>query len=195
MTTVSPELALVDAELAELAQASLYEPGGFRPAWPAEPERTLGRVPEPIEIAEPRRSQRRRSTRMVVAAGAAAALTTIALVTVSAVAGRRQDRVRPDAAAQRTEAQASARRDAADSHRYEWPAVPGVTAYRLVIARDGSAVYAVTTRKPSLVLPAQLKLGPGRYTWSATPASLDGKPVPGAEPVAEVTFLVSRPSA
>jgi len=196
MTVVSPELALIDPELAAEARASLYAPGEFRPARPA------SRESSPVEILsnaalepgpeEPRGRPRRRSTRFVLVAGASGVLTAIAFATLSGVADRRPARVVVDAAAVRARAQVEARRDARDARRYEWPAVPGSDAYRLVVLRDGKPVFTQVTTKPSLVMPAHLNLPPGRYTWSATPTSADGVPAPGAEPVAEVTFLVSR---
>jgi hypothetical protein len=204
MSVISPELALIDPELAAAASATLHEPGQFRPAssarpTPAQVEPALRapasgeqKRPEPV-VVRPR--ARRRSRRVVLAGGASVVLATVALVVVSGVLGEQPSPPVVDEAAIRAQTQASARRDAAESRLYAWPAVPGASAYQLIVRRSGTTVFATVTSKPSLVVPTSLHLAPGRYTWSATPASANGIPLAGAEPVAEVTFLVSRPAS
>ena len=190
MSTISPELALVDPELAAAVRASLHEPGCFQPASQAsaEPARTVALETRP----SPSRRSRPRPSRVVLAGGVSAAIAVIALVAVSGLVGRRTTPVAADEAAVDAQARVDARQDAADSRRYEWPAVHGAVAYRAEIVRDGGVVFAATTKKPSIVLPKDLQLGPGSYVFLATPSSSGGVPLPDVAPVVEVKFVVSR---
>jgi len=192
MTTISPELALVDPELAALGRAALHEPGCFVPASrPFQDRPPAALVPEAQRCAEP--VSRRRSRGFVLAgSGALGVGLALAVLGLRLVAPASRASVTPAVA--RAEAHAGALRDARAAGIYAWSAVPGARAYRVVIRRDTRTVFATTTPTPTVVIPASLRLAPGRYTWTATPSRPDGHIVPEAQPVVEATFVVASRS-
>lgn len=200
MTVISPELALIDPDLAALARASLHEPGQFVPGLSAERvvlpgvfDRPQPATPAPSLAAVP--SSRRRPAPTVRRVGAAAGLAVVAASALLVLLGARVDTDAAQRASDRVVVTArqriAAAEDVSRASNYVWPAVPGAVAYRVEIDRNGTEVFAATTEKPSIVLPATLRLAPGRYTWSATEALASGEIPPDAQPVAEATFLVS----
>jgi hypothetical protein len=82
-----------------------------------------------------------------------------------------------------------ASRDARASRVYTWSAVPGARAYDVTILRDEQTVFGTTTRRLAVVLPEDLQMDAGRYTWLVTPVVGDGSSP--RRPVVEATFLVA----
>lgn len=195
MSTITPELALVDPDLAAAARALLPEPGAFRPAWRTNAARRVlvTEVSSPpvsasvsSPVTTPRRRVGRRAALSVV--GVAAVSGAALALTVSNVA------IRGTATGVGTDAPPSSRiaatREAPAARTYHWPSVPGARGYRITITRDQRIVFESTTTKATIDLPASLEFPPGRYTWSATPqwgGSADGSP---ARPVIEESFVV-----
>ncbi len=199
MTVISPELALIDADLAALARASLHEPGQFVPSfsaeriWPGVSYRPQPATRAPDLAAVP--SSRQRPVPTVSRVGAAAVLAVVATSALVVLLGARVNadpaQRASDPAFVTTRQSIAAADDVSRASNYVWPAVPGAVAYRVEIDRNGTEVFAATTEKPSIVLPATHSLAPGRYTWSVTEALASGEVSPHAQPIAEATFLVS----
>lgn len=192
MSGITPELALVDPELAAAARASLPGPGRFRPAWKPEPvlvpETFQPDVVPPLSvppIPAPPRSRRR----VRVAACVAAANLSAAAAFVVAVGGQGQAPSPSVAASPAIRTAAAATLQPETAHPYAWPSVPGAHSYRVTIALGNRVMFRATTSKPTLELPAGLRFRPGRYTWSATP-ELSGPSAAPARPVVEGTFVV-----
>lgn len=198
---ISPELALVDPELAAAARALLPGPGEFRPAFRTQPaalRRPAALTPpppsaEPAVRDRPARFHPRRVRRVALVAACT-------LATVAAVGGAFEatQAGRPEAAAiqapqqaSRTLGAAAVARELNEARTYSWPAVPGARAYEITLLRGRKPVWTATTTAATAVLPARLRLAPGRYTWSATPTF--GKPLrdAAARPVVEMTFQVA----
>jgi hypothetical protein len=201
MTTISPELALVDPELAATARAALYEPGQFVPAYGTQIRLAQSLRPPittaaPIEIAtsaararrpSPNPKPIRRRQRRVLAIGVSAAL---AVPFLLAAGWHRSARPKIASAPVRQAVDhARAIQDAHKAGTYTWPAVPRARAYQVVISRGQIPVYETTTGKATVTLPTSLRFEPGRYTWSASPI-LQGEKTP-ARPVVESSFTVS----
>jgi hypothetical protein len=187
---LSPELALVDPELAAVARALLPPPGAFRPRFA-----TLGAHDVPVPAgdagAEPTppaaAGRRRRPGRVAVAlAAASSAVAAGALVAWTPRATEQPDGV-PSATAALHRAAA---RDVRAARTYAWPSVPQATAYQVVLSRDGRAVYEALSDDADLDLPVGIRLEPGRYSWSATPVFADRPAGSSAKPVVEATFVV-----
>jgi hypothetical protein len=201
MTTISPELALVDPELAASARAALYEPGQFFPASGTQISLAKSLRPPiataaPIETAtsasqerrpSPRLEPNRRRPRRVLAVGACAAL---AVPFLLAAGWHRSAPPRiASAPVRQLVDHARAIQDAHQAGTYTWPAVPGARAYQVVISRGRIPVYETTTSKATVTLPTALRFEPGRYAWSASPI-LRGENAP-ARPVVESSFTVA----
>lgn len=191
MSTITPELALVDPDLAAAARALLPEPGTFRSARSAQSE---GGKPPALElllpvslesmIATPRRSRRRAVPTVVgvvpVVAAALALTITLLAPHVRGVDAAGEAVVTSPLTAPQTRA----------GRTYAWPDVPGARAYHVTVLRDQQPFFETTTTKPALELPTALELPPGRYTLSATPRSGSASSEPPGRPVLEETFVV-----
>jgi len=185
---ISPELALVDPELARAARETLYEPGQFVPAW-REVVPPLPRLVDPTPVALPLpvvlpgvRNEPRRRRAAALAAGAG-------LVVFGLVAGL-QEHVRHASATDVGSAaalQARAHRQTGTARRYVWPTVPGASSYWVELRKGGALIYAAAAKSPTTALPAGLALSPGRYHWTVTPILADRE----ARPVVEETFVVN----
>ena len=191
MNAISPELALVDPELAAVARAALYEPGQFLPASAAQaqpPARakpaSAARVVAPHPPAGNARPSRRR--RLLVAGTAS-----IAALLLLGFRWHQPEATTANVDVPQAVQHARALQDARNARKYAWPAVPGARAYTVLIRRGQSPIYTATTSSSTYTLPTAFHFAPGRYTWSATPirgGHTDGLPT---RPVVEVTFTVS----
>ena len=148
---VSPELALVDPELASAARAEL-------PPHPWEV------VPPPAAaepaVARPRRSRRRRLVAALIATLAAAG----GIVASAGIFPRDDDRptlAKPDARF-------------APSRTFAWTAVPDADHYRIRFYRGADVVLEARPEDPRYVLPSTFRFSPGRYRWTVEPARADG---------------------
>ena len=187
MTAISPELALVDPDLAAAAGALLHAPGEFRPAWrtgqsvPAVGHVTVGPAEELDRIGF---SRRLRQGAVLVGCSGALAL--------GIVTGLRQiplDRAR-DPSATMSALQTRALQQVRAAQTYEWPSVPGAQTYQVVLSRAGRIVYSGVTSEPTTALPPDLRLTPGRYMWTATPRFGRRGDTSPSRPVVEESFVV-----
>ena len=180
---ISPELCLVDPELAERARALLPDRPSYELAREApEPE------PEPTVVEEPEVPYRRRTltvtirvpvTATLVVLTLAAALASLAfgLVPVSeerptlAPAPTRVEPLAPERPLNSTLDGRPATRDAPGFGRgriFELPTYEGATYYRVVLSRNGKRVYTAFSNAPKVRLPEDLRLRPGTYEWSVS---------------------------
>jgi hypothetical protein len=192
MTTISPELALIDPQLAAAARALLPDPGQFRPASGLRAYAGM-RLPlprKPLETPPTTGPTHRARHVAAVCVLAAAAIAAGALGLMASTWDHAAAQPSARNAAPRSLLQARAARQAHIARTYTWPAVPGAEAYQIKIMRGQRQVYEATTRKPALQLPAELHLQPGRYTWTATPLLNKSSLNPTARPVIEETFQV-----
>ncbi len=192
MSTISPELALVDPELAAAARVLLHEPGRFRPAW--DPRAFAGA--ENLASAAPSKARRPdirghfgRRGALAIAVIVAGVVTTVALE--QSLPGRSATAPPAPAAEGRSAVAAQAAQQNVAARTYTWPAVPGAEVYEIRLVRGGQLVYQATSRAPAVLLPAGLVLRPGRYTLSATPRSDGSASDPTGRPVVEETFVVA----
>jgi hypothetical protein len=190
---VSPELALVDPELAAAARALLPGPGQFRPAWKAQ-------APAPARPASPGQRAASEQTsgphishirRAALVACALAAAATVGGV-LEAIRGGGQETAQIPAAQAAAGAphEAVVAREVREARTYTWPAVPGARTYEITLLRGREQVWSATTTATTAEFPARLRLAPGRYTWSATPAFGKSLLDAAARPVVEMTFQV-----
>lgn len=193
MHVISPELALIDPDLAAHARALLPEPGQFRPASHPAPAVSLlrpaqRRAPSPHgsqQLTSIGRYRRRRATVVSMACMATIAVGVLAFM---------QLRAQPESTTAidaRTALRTRAARQVQVARTYTWPLVPGAETYRIEIRRGAQSIYQATTRNPALALPAGLYLIPGRYTWTATPHFANPSRSAPDRPVVEETFQVS----
>ena len=193
MSAISPELVLVDPELAAVARAGLHDPGRFRPgSEPRAHPATATRAPETAPQLRPTAARAGRGLRGAVVLGVGAAMAAaVALGLTAGMWDRGATRTPASDAAPQSLLRARAARQTGAARTYTWPAVPGAEVYEITIMRGATAVYEATTRAPTLRLPEELALSPGRYTLSATPQSDSSSPDPAARPVVEETFQVT----
>lgn len=201
----NPELALVElqlgvaaAELRDLARclrdrdrAQQFEPGvrprTVAPAWVEQTRKSTSRKPAPTP-SRTMRALRRRVAPVAACLVCAVAVGASALGAVPA-AGPRPEATRADAQASASALHERATRDARASRIYTWSAVPGARRFEVQILRGGQSVFEATTRRLAVVLPEDLQMPAGRYTWLVTPIFESGSS--SARPVVEATFLVA----
>ena len=176
MNEISPELALVDPELAAEARSSL---------------------PEPNE-APPRRSRRLRKAlgACMLALGLAAA--SAAFLLMRGVS----DDTRPRASgAPTTAAVLGARKAAAPlptlvrpgraARLYTWEAKGGAVFYQVAFVRNGKPFHTAETPNAWLRVPETLRFPPGTYRWSVRPAIADESGIVVGDAVVVRTFRVT----
>jgi hypothetical protein len=174
---ISPELALVDPELATEARRSLPEPA---PDVPAE--------------REPSRS-RRWPRKLVVGLAAVLVGSAAALVlargdaevapeaaTVGVLGATKIDRTPPRSLP------ASGR----PSRVFSWQETEGAAFYYVVFLRNGKTFHTAETANPWLRVPDSLKFTPGAYRWSVRPAVAGDAGIVMGDAVLVRTFRVNR---
>jgi hypothetical protein len=156
---ISPELVLVDPELAVVARRLLPDPGAF------------GRAAPPAELADDARlvptkprtgvSRRRRLRRPLVL------LAAVSLIVAAVFIGYARSSVpRPSLAPPTTDPrlrQAGPR----SAQTIRWAQVRGATYYDLVLWRDGKRVLDLWPTSARVLL--HDRLAPGRYRWFVYP--------------------------
>jgi hypothetical protein len=179
---VSPELALVDPELAAAARQALATP-------------TLDSSARRPSTATNVR-HRRRGGSLVAAAVLGAG--------VVVLLGGRQDE-RPETA---TAAAASARVLGAQTLQrqppkslpasgraarvFAWHETKGAVSYYVTFARNARPFYAAQTRDPWLRIPDNVGFPPGMYSWSVRPAVADESGIVLRDAIVVRTFRVTR---
>jgi hypothetical protein len=149
---VSPELCLVDPELAARLRAA---PAALAPVGP--PVFPIVRLPAgPGTLAEPVEPRSARRTRIGLLAAAAAAVVAIAVGAGTAALSGTGSGARP-----------SARANEPPPVRIAWHGTPDVAWYRVRVSQAGRVVLTTYVSKPRYTLPAQLRRTPGEYIWEA----------------------------
>jgi hypothetical protein len=183
---VSPELALVDPELAAAARQAL---------------------PAPTLDAPPRRppapaKRRRRPTGLSLSVAALLAATGVATAVV-VLAGREDARPEQVTAAAPTARVLGARKIQPKAPNelpasggvprvLSWHETKGAVAYWVALVRNGRQVYAAQTRDPWIRLPDKVQFLPGTYAWSVQPAVEDASGIVFGDAILVRTFRVTR---
>ena len=212
---VSPELALIDADLARELRAQLTEPAPPSrppvvetvPAQEAESVRTLREELEPEpQQPTPERDRRSRKLRVLGFVALGALLTVFVRneprpSVLDRVAGVAAD---PNAQAQTPEQRVPAGTVAAGStpagQTFVWPAEPGAAAYEFQLFRGDHRIYRARVTAPRLDLPGRWRQG-GRtdsltaasYRWYVWPVSARTGGQASAATV-QARLVVARPS-
>ncbi|HSC74594.1 MAG TPA: hypothetical protein VLB89_10525 [Gaiellaceae bacterium] len=74
---------------------------------------------------------------------------------------------------------------------WSWAAVPGARAYVVRFLRNGHKVLKIRTGGPRLALPSRFTFAPGRYRWTVTTVSRNGKP---GRVIVNSAFTVAAPN-
>lgn len=176
MDVLSPELALVDPQLAAAARRLLREPDDCLIRPPRE---------DPIAARLPAPPTRRRPSALVVLATLVVAVIVgspaVDLIPRSS-AGPSFAESSPTVVEPVREQRSGDSRGIARATELRWPRVAGADFYDLVLWRDGERVLDVWPRTNRLVVPAggalaTRTLAPGRYLWFVY-AGFDGKTAP-----------------
>ena len=193
---ISPELVLVDPELAARARAALPDH-----PWPA-----------PVRI-EPATRRRRLSipvapTFSILSLAAFAAILGVSFLPTRdqptfAAEGRRI----PTAASSATaKAQGAARRPAGKPRRlgrpergqfkpaptFAWPPRAGAAYYQVALFRSGRRFFHARTRAARLTLPRSVRFKSGTYRWTVRPAIRSRKGIRLGHPIVDSRFRIGR---
>ena len=208
---VSPELVLVDPELARRERAQLREPAPVRAASAA-----VARPPHvraaPAPARDPRSqaapSRRVRHSRLVIVTAVLALAVLVvqywlqhespepilgdAPTRTAARPGARDTGVAPPASPSKR----SIGPGATTVRTLAWAPVAGATGYELQLFRGAKRVFVTRTTRPRLTLPERwryvgrvVRLEPGRYRWSVWALSSGGKL--DASPVVQAQILIA----
>ena len=196
VTQVSPELVLVDPELASEARSRLSDRPweDFLPAPPPpEPPVVLADAPAAPAVLPHRRRSITVTVRIPIAAtlwavGLLAVLTTLAFGLVPgggqgpSLASTTQAASPPPAPPQTSASPppisglpvvppppAPPAPSFRPARTFAWTASPDATYYSVVFTRDGKRFFSATPERPRVVLPENLKFGPGAYSWVVRP--------------------------
>jgi hypothetical protein len=171
---ISPELALVDAELAAEARTSLPDP------------------PEPAK----RQKRRRRGRAALALIGA--------VVLGAAAGAVLFDQTRDEAGPQARTGVLSATKTLAQPPKplptspgqaprlYMWAPSEGAAYYQVTFVRGGRTFHSAETPNPWLKLPDTLRFPPGTYRWTVQPALTEGDGVAVGDAILVRTFRVTR---
>jgi hypothetical protein len=205
LLVVSPELALVDPELAAAARAALPDrplsTAAAVPAAPLEPpEPSEARPAEPPRRAArpPRRRVRRPVLLCVFAAALVLGVAHARDPVQGVMAGGRLDV--PGAARQPGVEAAAAGVEARTPPKVLiWPQVAGAAAYRVELFRGGVRIYGGTTRETRLELPfswryegLRRELVPGAYRWIVYPLLPQGTALAQGDAVVRSEWVIPR---
>jgi hypothetical protein len=185
---VSPELVLVDPELAECERRSLPPPSDcLARREPAAPLPAVG----PIALAvEPATGHRKSDRRKAHRRGQSARWATAAVIAaVVAGGGLRLDTVEPQSTASAVSGAVMSVRIPAT--RVSWRAVPAAQAYDVVLWRNGRRVADRWPTKASIELHRGPRLPPGLYRWYVFP-DLGARARPRYGPLVTQGTLVIR---
>ena len=177
---ISPELVLVDSDLAASA----------RPALPDEP------WPAPVRI-ELRR--RRRRARFPVAGLLAIVVYAafLGILGVSLLPTRERPTFAPENLTSQEVAPGMATRRGEPprlkpARTLSWAPKEGAAYYQVSLLRNGRRFYQARTRTPWLTFPRNVRFVPGEYRWAVRPAIPGKSAVRLAEPIVDTTFRVDR---
>jgi hypothetical protein len=205
LLVISPELALVDPELAAAARAALPDrpPSTFAAvrAAPLEPpEPNLARPAQPPRrSARPPRSRVRRP--IILCAFAAALVLGVAHARDPVQGVMAAERLAVPEAARHPGLEASAAGVEARTPPKVliWPQVEGAAAYRVELFRGGVRIYGGTTRETRLELPyswryegRRRELAPGAYSWLVYPLLPQGAALAQGEAVVRSEWVIPR---
>lgn len=189
---VSPELVLIDPELADRARALLPDAPGIRIA--RRPE-VVQPAPVPLVAPAPRG---RTWSRVALGSATAAVLAAVASAGWWGVPALRDDRPavfsRPPVASSpdvppppatgagpATETEPSSGPSTVVAPRFVWPAHAGAVSYRVALYSDGKQIFGREVRKPALQLPLSWtydgrfhSLASGTYRWVVWPLLRNG---------------------
>jgi hypothetical protein len=186
--TITPELALVDPDLASRARPFLHEPGRFLPDIAQGPATSAPAAPSrDARPVAPGVGHRLRTVRPL-----AVLLAALVAVCLATTGGAPSSRGAAGQAAPRVVAWGGHRSvvdNPVRSPGYRWPRVPGAVSYRVELLTKGRVLLVTTTKTPTFPFPSTLHLDPGRYTLSATPVREQADPRI-ARPVMETSFDV-----
>lgn len=180
---VSPELVLVDPELAAMARVALPD---LSFAGPSRPRVSAARLGAPATTRHPilaSAGERVRALTLRRHDALVATATLCAIVVVLLDVGRvdmgttpMAERLHAGTAVSPAVSQEGPEKRLPEPRRLAWAPVPGAAAYHVELFRGGTRVFAARTNRASLTVPehwryrgTRRQLGPGEYRWLVWP--------------------------